>query len=409
MPDVSPRLLTLAVSLLVAACSSGEPTAPSSTSLTKVAGDGASGFAGNFTPALPVVRLRTGSGSFAAGVSVTFAVTAGGGSVAFPQATTDDSGRASPGAWRFGTAGTQGLTASAAGFPSATFAATASTPPASQFRIDIVFLDPQPTDSQKAAFLAARDRWQQLIVGDLPDYAAGFAANAPCSGFDTPATGAIDDVVIFAAVRPIPPDGGTNILAQAGPCQLRQNGLLPIAGIMIFDSDDIATLTAGASLADVATHEMGHVLGFGLIWSDKGLIVGEGGADPYFIGGGARQAFKAAQNASNPFVGNAVPVENTGGAGTRDGHWRETTFGREIMTGFFNANVANPLSAVTTASMRDLGYVVDDSRSDAYLLSLAFGALVAGDGAGVEWREQLAPWPVRVVDDRGRTLRSLAR
>ena len=405
------RLFAIALPpLLIAACGGDSNTGPSGATMTKVAGDNVAGFAGNFTPILPAVQLRDAAGNPAANVAVTFRVTAGGGALAFPNATTDDSGRAAPGAWRFGTSGTQGVTADASGFPSATFAASASTPPASAFKIDIVFLDPQPTDSQKAAFIAARDRWQQLIVGDLGDYGPGFAANQACATFDTPAvTGPIDDVVIFAAVRPIPSDGGANILAQAGPCQLRSSNLLTIAGIMIFDSDDIGTLTAQASLADVATHEMGHVLGFGLIWTDKNLLVGEGGSDPYFTGAGARQAFVAAQPALLPFTGNAVPVENSGGAGTRDGHWRESVLGRELMTGFYNGNVANPLSAVSVASMRDLGYVVDDSRSDAFQLGTLPGTLRAAGAEGAEWREQLATWPVHVTDEQGRTRRMLAR
>jgi hypothetical protein len=402
------RWLLAALSALVLSCGDDDSNGPASARMAKVAGDNTSGFAGNFAPALPTVQVRGSDGTPVAEVPVTFSVASGGGAIAFPDAITDDSGRASPGAWRFGAAGTQGLTASASGYESVTFTATASAPPASAYDIDIIFLDPQPTDSQKAAFLAARDRWQQLIVGDLSDYGPGFAADAACPTFTTPAVpGPIDDVVIFAAVRPIPPDGGANILAQAGPCQLRGSNLLTIAGIMIFDSDDIATLTASASLADVATHEMAHVLGFGLIWSDLDLITGEFGTDPFFTGVGARQAFRAIQSPTNPYAGNAVPVENTGGAGTRDGHWRETVFGRELMTGFFNGGVANPLSAVTATSMRDLGYTVDDSRADAYQLSLAMGSLAAG--AVGAWREQLAPWPVRVVDDRGRTLRAIRR
>ena len=99
----------------------------------------------------------------------------------------------------------------------------------------------QPTDSQKAAFLAARDRWQQLIVGDLADYGPRLRGGCGVPDVHHPrGPGPIDDVVIFAAVRPIPPDGGANILAQAGLCQLRASNLLTIAGIMIFDSDDMA-------------------------------------------------------------------------------------------------------------------------------------------------------------------------
>ena len=81
------------------------------------------------------------------------------------------------------------------------------------------------------------------------------------------------------------------------------------------------------------------------------------------------QAFDAAGGAA--FVGAKVPVENTGGSGTRDSHWRESVFDAELMTGYMNAGVANPLSAVTAASLRDLGYSVDVARADSYALSSA--------------------------------------
>ncbi|MEY9156351.1 leishmanolysin [Bradyrhizobium japonicum] len=41
-----------------------------------------------------------------------------------------------------------------------------------------------------------------------------------------------------------------------------------------------------------------------------------------------------------------VPVENTGGEGTVDSHWRDTVFGAELMTGFVNQG-GNPMSRVT--------------------------------------------------------------
>lgn len=76
-----------------------------------------------------------------------------------------------------------------------------------------------------------------------------------------------------------------------------------------------------------------------------------------------------------------VPVENTGGVGTRDSHWRETIFKNELMTGFVGGK-PNPLSRVTVASLKDLGYVVDLSKAEKYklpdLMDLAEeGALVA--------------------------------
>ena len=69
-----------------------------------------------------------------------------------------------------------------------------------------------------------------------------------------------------------------------------------------------------------------------------------------------------------------MPVENTGGPGTAGGHWRETVFRNELMSGFISAP-GNPLSRVTVASLGDLGYVVDAGAGEPYelpdLLALA--------------------------------------
>jgi hypothetical protein len=43
-----------------------------------------------------------------------------------------------------------------------------------------------------------------------------------------------------------------------------------------------------------------------------------------------------------------VPVENSGGAGTRDSHWRDSIFVAEMMTGFVNVG-GNPMSRMTIA------------------------------------------------------------
>jgi hypothetical protein len=64
-------------------------------------------------------------------------------------------------------------------------------------------------------------------------------------------------------------------------------------------------------------------------------------------------------------------VENTGGAGTRDSHWRETILQAELMTGIIEQpGVPMPLSKVTIASMADLGYQVDYSKADIFVGNL---------------------------------------
>ncbi|MEZ6052056.1 MAG: right-handed parallel beta-helix repeat-containing protein [Planctomycetaceae bacterium] len=199
------------------------------------------------------------------------------------------------------------------------------------------------TPSQIAAFQAAEQRWEEIITGDVPDI------------------GLIDDVLIDASVVAI--DGVGGILGQAGPTGLRGGSFLPFQGIMQFDSADLASLELAGQLDEVILHEMGHVLGFGTIWDNLGLLLNPGTADPRFTGAQATTQY-------NTIFANAeadIPVENIGGPGTADAHWRETIFTNELMTGFLDGGVANPISAVTIAQFADLGYTVDLAQADPFV------------------------------------------
>ena len=187
----------------------------------------------------------------------------------------------------------------------------------------------------------------------------------------------MDDVLILAEVGPI--DGVANILGQAGPCLLRAASKLPALGHMMFDTADLDALEAQGRLEYVILHEMMHVIGFGTIWPDLALLVGAGTADPYFTGPAAR-ANLASLNGGSFYTGTPVPVEATGGTGTRDSHWRETVFNHELMTGFLDSGV-NPLSATTIGSFQDLGYSVDVSWAEPFNLATALraGGLVSDE------------------------------
>ncbi|QPH55015.1 leishmanolysin-related zinc metalloendopeptidase [Pontivivens ytuae] len=171
----------------------------------------------------------------------------------------------------------------------------------------------------------------------------------------------IEGIVIDATITPI--DGPSGVLGQAGPTVLRPVTRLPALGVMEFDEADIRRLEEDGTFEDVILHEMGHVLGAGTLWSILGLIEGEGGPDPVFTGAAAAREY-------GELLGQApavVPVANTGGAGTRDGHWRELTFGDELMTGFLSGT-DRPLSRMTIASFADLGYEVRYEAADPYVL-----------------------------------------
>ena len=132
---------------------------------------------------------------------------------------------------------------------------------------------------------------------------------------------------------------------------------------MSFDSADLAKMEADGTLVDVITHEMGHVIGIGTIWEHKGVLVGAGTVNPRFTGTNAKKEYGILKGTGPT----PVPVENGGGAGTRDSHWRESVFKNELMSGFIAAP-NNPLSKVTVASLQDLGYQVDMSAAEAFTL-----------------------------------------
>lgn len=203
------------------------------------------------------------------------------------------------------------------------------------------------TSGRRAAFESAATRWDTVVdtVFDPIRYEGSI----------------LTGVRIDASIVEI--DGANGILGQAGPTVLQPGSELPLIGIMEFDRADVVNLENRGSFEDVILHEMAHVLGFGTLWSRKNLITGDGSMDPRFTGSAASREFALL----DPNGGRAVPLANTGGAGTREGHWRELVFGDELLTGFLSGE-DRPLSRLSIASFEDLGYSVDYSRADAFEL-----------------------------------------
>jgi hypothetical protein len=233
----------------------------------------------------------------------------------------------------------------------------------SPFTIEVRFLGGLSA-AQQAAFAAAADRWTRIIVGDLPDVFVDGEI--------------IDDLLILAQGTAI--DGPGGILGQAGPTDLRPDSagsaaFLPVKGIMSFDTADLANMEVDGTLNDVIAHEMGHVLGLGTVWDLKGLLKDAGSANPTFVGAGAMNEFGVLRGAGGP---QPVSVENIGGPGTRDSHWRESVFRNELMTGFVSQS-GNPLSRMTAASFGDLGYEVDLDAAEPYQLPDLLALAVSGE------------------------------
>ncbi len=386
------------------------------------AGNGQSAGSGVAVPTPPAVQVVDAGSQPVPGVAVTFQVTGGGGTVTGGAKVTDANGVAAPDQWMLGPSGVNTLDGTVAaetleGEP-ATFTAT-TTPAAGKFDI-IIRYSGTPSPAQVLAFAEAEVRWEGVITSDLVDA----MANVPeACGPGTPGVNeTIDDLIIFAFFQSI--DGPGSILAQSAPCLIRdfngngdfEVGDLPGVGIMFFDTDDLAAIEEDGILGDVVVHEMGHVLGFGSLWRFEGLLADpsfptdpslprNNSADPHFTGAQAITAFNAAGGSS--YSGAKVPVENTGDRVTADGHWRESVFSNELMTGFVDVGVFEPLSAITLASLVDQGYSVNAGAADAFTLNLGFRA--PGTVARVSLGNDIAPVPIRMLDRNGRAGRPIRR
>ncbi len=190
--------------------------------------------------------------------------------------------------------------------------------------------------SQMVIFSNAAQRWSEVITSDL-------------------------SLTIQAKGTYI--DGVGRTLGQAGPKTLKPGTRLPNTGIMEFDTADLAQMEINGSLYNVILHEMAHVIGVGTLWQHHGLLEKAGSDNPLFIGAKAMHEYGILLDQPPT----KVPVANTGGVGTADGHWRELTFGNELLSGYLNAGLL-PLSRLTIAMLEDMGYAVNYEAADPYVL-----------------------------------------
>jgi Leishmanolysin len=254
---------------------------------------------------------------------------------------------------------------------------------ATEYEINLEFSGEGFSKDRKKVFIQAAQRWMTIIQGDLVDIPLrdGFLpATTDICGFATPEVQieVIDDLFIFAQIAPI--DGPGKVLGQAGPTGLRTTGELPLIGCMQFDEADVEALEKAGTFPQVILHEMGHVLGYGSLWEPIRFTDGS------FFNSRDLLDTPCSTNSTTPlgFDGvNAVleygvlgqtgnpPVENDFSSGTRCSHWDEDTFDNELMTGFLGGKTSetvNPISAMTIASMKDLGYTVNPGKAESYTI-----------------------------------------
>ncbi|HOX20249.1 MAG TPA: Ig-like domain-containing protein [Gemmatimonadales bacterium] len=379
---------------LVATALPGPPA-----SMTVVSGDGQSAVIGTPLPAALVVSVSDVYGNPISGLDVRWGPGVGGGWTTYSSVRTNASGISTVTRTLGAGVGTQTTVASISGATplSTTFSST-GTSFTSQYNIDVRYLTPV-SPSRQIAFANAAARWSSIIYGELTNVPVASAAGTICGATYPSISETVDDVLIFVTVDSI--DGPGQILGSAGPCLYRAGSRFTAVGAMRFDIADLPLLESNGVFSAVILHEMGHVIGFGTLWTvPPSLLVGGGTSDPYFPGANAVDAYTAACGSC---FGSRVPVEAGGGPGTRDAHWRESVMGAELMTGYISL-VSNPLSAITVGSLRDMGYTVSSANADPYFVS-SVNLRVGGLGGELHLREAAPEWTLQAIDAAGRITR----
>ena len=242
----------------------------------------------------------------------------------------------------------------------------ACAPAESNFNIQLVNMgaDGDIDDRYVEAFEKAAARWSKVVVGDVQDFPAGSVDDWFSGRFRQPYSGAVDDLVIGYEITEIDGPGGT--LGSAGSVFVRTDRfgtpLATISGAIMFDSVDFDRMSTDDVKA-VILHEMGHVLG--LVGTTGRCNDACDSTDP-----GSRGSYTCplANAEFGAWAPGSLQLENQGGMGTACGHWEEDVFrtqeSSELMTGFFEADLLQPVSRVTVAALDDLGYEVDFCGAD---------------------------------------------
>lgn len=348
------------------------------------AGDAQSALAGDRVVQPISAKVVDAFGNGVPGVSVTFNVTKGGGTITGVTATSDASGVAGSFNWTLGrVGGAQEVVASAQlGLNPAAIKFAASI--LSDFEIVVRFLGTTPTPDVAETFISAANRLHGLVTADIADITLTNFDASGCGATGVTLNETVDDILIYASVTTI--DGPGKILGSAGPCIIRSTSRLAVIGVMRFDVDDLNTLKTTGRLESVILHEMLHIVGIGTVWRSKGFISGAGTPDPRYTGPLATARCNTV--GGQAVCGSSVPIENSGGSGTIESHWREATFDGELMTGFAEAaGVPMPLSQITAGSLEDFGYSVNYLAVDPYTVPSLAGRLRRPPN-----EESLAPW-----------------
>lgn len=154
-------------------------------------------------------------------------------------------------------------------------------------------------------------------------------------------------------------DGFSRVLGQAGVTGA-DGTLFPTQGMLRIDSADARAMLANGSYAKVAVHEIFHAMGFGSFWlyMPNGPFQRDPSGVVRVVGENTLLAYRTiypglASRWPTP------PIEDVGSAGSVSSHWKDSVFGRELMTSRINSASSGYdwLSGMSLAAMADAGWV----------------------------------------------------
>ena len=209
------------------------------------------------------------------------------------------------------------------------------------------------TDADKEVIQRAIDRWEEVIVGDVPDTSVTYLyldrLVLKHEGYTDP-TFYVDDIRITFVAYDWDTFWGSNSSAITWVTgdMFRSNHGPPFYGTVLSDirSDD-------PYFYEVMLHEIGHVLG--LVSDPISIPYGEypNEIPGFWVGAAGRRAFG---NRNVPLALNS--------SGGNSSHWDGSAVGDELMADRWTYPYASPLSVLSISALEDLGYEVDYSKAD---------------------------------------------